>query len=427
MTHRERNVAAGPAFLADGVRWIARSPVRAFLTIFVVSVAAAIAVLPFIPPEWLLPHTRWETNAVAVSLATRGTFADPYALPSGPTAHVPPAMPALLALIYAVFGLTVTAGYVTWSVQVAAAATMVAMLPWLSHRLGAGREAGVIGGLAGALVPRWAHQVECLAGVTLGLLLAWHVARWRAKRPSTLGALVLGVTWGAAFHLTPSLLPVLIGCLLFEAWWHTDRSRWTRVAATLLGVVMACAPWAWRNYAVFGEVLFVRGNFGLELRMGNHEGAPADIDLTDIPGQQIERHPRTNLAEARRLQDLGEREYMREARREATAWIRANPDTFMALTARRALYFWFGSPSEGPLAALSALLTVLAAVGLHRLWPVLGSPQRAAFAIPLLAFPLVYYVVIFMPRYRVPLTGLLLVSAGSAIWGRMIDRHTPGH
>jgi hypothetical protein len=114
---------------------------------------------------------------------------------------------------------------------------------------------------------------------------------------------------------------------------------------------------------------------------------------------------------------IGERAYMREARAEASAWIRDNPGTFAALGARRALFFWFGSPSEGPLAALTALLTVLAALGLRRLWPALETPKRAAFAIPLLTFPLVYYVVIFMPRYRVPLTGLLLVLAGSATAG----------
>lgn len=55
--------------------------------------------------------------------------ADPYALPIGPTAHMPPAFAALLALLYTGFGLTMTAGYVAWLLQVAASATMVAMLP----------------------------------------------------------------------------------------------------------------------------------------------------------------------------------------------------------------------------------------------------------------------------------------------------------
>ena len=415
MPDRE-SAGSGRPPVAGAVCWLARSPTRAVSAILLVAVTGGLAVLPFVPPDWLLPHTRWETNAVAVSLATRGTFADPYAVPTGPTAHVPPAFPALLALIYSVFGLTVTAGYVTWFVQLAAAAAMVAMLPWLAHRLGAGREAGVIGGLGGALLPRWTYQVECFAAVALGVLLAWHVTRWRLARASTAGAVVLGLAWGAAFHLTPSLLPVLLGCLLFGLWWRGDRQAWLGTGATVLGVVLACTPWAWRNHTVFGDVFFVRGNFGLELRMGNHDGAVADIDLTDVPGQQTERHPRTNLAEARRLQEIGERAYMREARREATAWIRANPVAFLGLSARRALYFWLGAPSQGVLAVLTALLTILAALGLRDRWRALDPPGRAAFVIPMLTFPLVYYVVLFMPRYRAPLAGLLLVLAGSTVW-----------
>ena len=36
--------------------------------------------------------------------------------------------------------------------------------------------------------------------------------------------------------------------------------------------------------------------------------------------------------------------------------------------------------------------------------------------IPLITFPLVYYVVIYMPRYRVPLDWILLLLAGAAAW-----------
>jgi hypothetical protein len=421
----ERHAPGEPPSAGGVLRRLAESPSRAFCVIFFAATVTGAALLPFVPPDWFVPHSRWETNAVAVSLATRGTFADPYALPTGPTAHVPPFFPVLLAAIYAAFGMTAAAGHVTFLVQLAASAAMVAMLPWLAHRLGATREAGVIGGLAGALLPRWAYQVECFAGVALGLLLAWHVARWRSSRPGAGGALALGVAWGAACHVTPSLLPVLVGCLAFEVWQRAGPAPWRGVAATVLGVVLACTPWTLRNYAVFGDVVFMRSNFGLELRMGNHDGAVADIDTTDVPGHQVERHPRTNLAEARHLQQVGERAYMREARREALAWIGANPGAFVALCAKRALYFWVGAPSQGRLAVLTGLLTVLAAIGLWGLWPTLLAPQRAAFAIPLLTFPLVYYTVVFMPRYRAPLSGLVLVLAGSATW-RWLERLRAG-
>jgi hypothetical protein len=36
--------------------------------------------------------------------------------------------------------------------------------------------------------------------------------------------------------------------------------------------------------------------------------------------------------------------------------------------------------------------------------------------IPLICYPLVYYVVIYMPRYRVPLDWILLLLAGAAVW-----------
>ncbi len=405
--------------MASAVRWLAQAPARALLVIFLVAFAEGTALLPLVPREWIEPHARWEANAVAVSLATTGRFADPYAVPTGPTAHVPPAFPALLGLLYTLFGLTMAAGYATWFVQVAASAAMVAMLPWLAHRLGVGREAGIVGGLAGALVPRWPHQVEYFAAVALGLLLAWHVSRWRRATPSPRGALVLGAAWGAAFHLTPSLVPVLLGCLLFDLWWSRDRRRWAPTALTLVGVALACVPWGLRNYAVFGEVFFIRSNLGLELRMGNHEGAVADIDVMDATEGLALRHPRTNVAEAKLLQQIGEVEYMRRSRQEALAWIGAHPGRFLSLTARRAFHFWFGSASQGPMAAASAMLTILAALGLRRAWPALAVPQRAALVIPLVTFPLVYYVVVFMPRYGALLTGILLLLAGIEGWHRI--------
>ena len=109
-------------------------------------------------------------------------------------------------------------------------------------------------------------------------------------------------------------------------------------------------------------------------------------------------------------------EYMRRAGREARDWIRTHPVAFLRLTALRLFHFWFGAPSQGATAPATALLTVLAALGLRRIWPTIAMPQRAVFLIPLLTYPLVYYVVLFMPRYSAPLTGILLVLAGSEAW-----------
>ena len=91
-----------------------RNPGRAFLLIFLTSFSAQAFFLTKVPKDALRPNTRWELPAIAVSLAERGVFADAYALPTGPTAHLPPIPPAVLGFSYRFFGLTLLGGYVSW-------------------------------------------------------------------------------------------------------------------------------------------------------------------------------------------------------------------------------------------------------------------------------------------------------------------------
>jgi hypothetical protein len=49
-----------------------------------------------------------------VSLGEHGTFGDPYMLPTGPTAHLPPIPAAIFGLSYRLFGLTLLAGVGAW-------------------------------------------------------------------------------------------------------------------------------------------------------------------------------------------------------------------------------------------------------------------------------------------------------------------------
>ncbi|MCL4368927.1 MAG: serine hydrolase, partial [Actinobacteria bacterium] len=53
------------------------------------------------------------------TLALTGRYADPYVSPTGPTAHPLPLYTGLLGLIYAVFGVTMTGGYVRCLVNIA--------------------------------------------------------------------------------------------------------------------------------------------------------------------------------------------------------------------------------------------------------------------------------------------------------------------
>lgn len=394
--------------------WLARSPMRGFVLIFVAGFSVRATLIRWVPREYIVPHTRWEMESIAVSLAERGTFADPYALPTGPTAHVPPVYPGILSVIYRVFGLTLTAGVVAWMLAAASYATAFALLPWFAGRVGLPREAGVIGGLTGALLPQWLAQAEALTAVVLCLLLAAMLRRWTSGRMSMRTSVLLGLGWGVAFHLQPALLPVLTGCVAFELWWSRDARRWRCAAALALGVVVAAVPWAWRNYTTFHHLFFVRSNFGLELRVGNHPGATPDIDVNAARGTFL--HPRTSESEALQVRALGELGYMRQEQREALTWIREQPGEFLKLTVLRAAYFWFGPLHRPGTAIWVTLLTLMAAWGAWRAWPAMTAPQRATVLIPLVTFPLIYYILSVMPRYRIPIDWLLFLLAGAAVW-----------
>jgi hypothetical protein len=396
--------------------WRCRSVAKsrhAFALVFLVHAGVQALALTRVPSEWVRPHTRFEITAVAMSLYERREFADPYCLPTGPTAHVPPFHPALIAATYWLLGPTPAAGYAVWMMLIASYGCMYGMLPWLGDRLGVGARPGLVAGLAGALLPRLPGYVEAPTAVAISLMMAAFLRRWERDHATGGGSLALGLAMGASFLVSPSLLPVALGLVSYELA-RQRLSRGGRQAALVLaGMALACAPWTWRNYESLGGLTFVRSNFGLELRMGNHEGAGATLDQSARGG--TERHPRTTVEEARKVQQLGELAYMRAAGREATAWILSHPAEFARLTGLRVAQFWLGPIDDPAVAAGTTLLTLLALVGARRVLPGMSARQRAALLIPLAAYPLVYYVVGYEARYRQPVDGLLLLLASAAL------------
>jgi len=396
-------------------------PRSRFVIIFVIAVAIRVWVmLDLVPPQWIRPHTLWEAEAVAVSLATHGTFADPYAIPTGPTAYVAPAWPFLVSLVYRAIGLTPTAGYVVWLIGIAFSAATCALLPWAARQLGMSERAGLLAGLGAALLGvRWPDHTQELAGLAMALIVVAFARRWTGPLPGLGAGLALGIACGVALHVQPALLPVIGGCVIFEWWWRRRERHWRGIVAMAGGVAVACLPWGIRNYRVFDTPILVRSNLGLALRMAFHEGATPEILDPVAP------HPRTSIAEALRARELGETRYMREVRNEALAYVRTHPGESARLVAARVAHFWLGSLHRPEMAALVSLLTLLAAFGIWRTIPALSVPQRAALLIPLLTFPLVYYVLGYMPRYRAPLDWLLVLCAGAALDAWLRRRAVP--
>ena len=198
-----------------------------------------------IPPKNLIPTANWELGAIAISLAENGQFADPYMLPTGPTAHLPPVYPYIFGLIYRCFGLTSTAGYITMLFIIVSAAVLYAMLPWFSNKLGTGNYAGLIGGLAGAFLVEWPGNGEYPTALVVGLLMVCFLQRWATRTSAWGGSFLLGLAIGVSLHLQPALFPVLLACMAFELWWRQNSRKWMIIGVMALGVVLACLPWAW--------------------------------------------------------------------------------------------------------------------------------------------------------------------------------------
>ena len=292
---------------------------------------------------------RPEPIRIAMSLAAHGSFANPYKIPTGPTAHAAPLYPALIAPFYAAWRNTVRADLARFALNALAASVEYALLPLAADALGMGVWTGIVAGVGGALIPLQ-FWPECMGDfettwVALFLELATIVfARFlRAPRLDWKRAAGGGLLWGVGLLWSPNVLPVLIGFCAIGAWKLRPSAaaagRWLAVFCASTFLVLA--PWLIRNRLQLGGVFLVRDNFGLELFISNHDGAlpqAADNCLT-VSFQAT--HPSCSPAAARQIQLHGELAFEKQKLRQALGWIWRNPHEFASLTAARAWAFWF--------------------------------------------------------------------------------------
>jgi hypothetical protein len=167
-------------------------------------------------------------------------------------------------------------------------------------------------------------------------------------------------------------------------------------------VFAACiAPWSVRNYRTFGKVIFIRSNFGAELRLGNGPGADGTW--------MAYLHPTKNARQLRLYREMGEMAYVAECKCQAIAFIRGSYGRFAMLSMKRFIYYWGGLPKPAEKPALASLQnsiflasSVLAFWGLGRALRK-RRPGAWLFFWLILCYPLVYYFVFPHPRYRHPI------------------------
>jgi hypothetical protein len=366
--------------------------------------------------------SRYELQRAAYSLATTGVLGNPYAIPTGPTAHVAPGYPLILAAIYRIFGAGTTGELAKEIFASAVCALEWALVPWAASRFGLPALVGLAAGLLGAMLPlklsvETKGDWEAIySALTLILMSTVTIGIWRRRQFTATEALFSGLAWGIGLLFYPAMLP-LMGCILGAGFLLRPRADYIRFALIQAAfAVLLLSPWAIRNQMSLGSPVVTRTNFGLELRLSNNDLAgPVERENFERGVYHVY-HPLQSVKEAEKVRDLGEIEYNREAMDQATAWTYAHPAQFIRLTAQRIFYFWFQPiPGQRIKSVLLGITSIFCFVGLYALWkqdPILAL----LLALMLLILPLPNYLVHVGLRHRYPLDWICNLLTVYSVW-----------
>jgi len=413
-----------PKPLADLLVFAASLSVRqGAALIFVVTVAFRLFLAFVLKADF--SRDSGEVTAIAISVALKNIFGDPYILPTGPTSHFSPGFPFLMGMIYKIWGLTQEAEKVRQISCIAITALQFSLLPWFASVAGAPRLAGLAAGLLGGLLPlRYWVETYCAFGEPysgLATLLCAGLWVWMVRRREwgPRYCLLLGLSIGLAMHFNPAVLAIFLPLLVFGPCLPLPSLRRpamplgryaTGGLAVLAGLALALTPWTIRNYRTFGVFMLMRGNLGLELQVSYCDMAVADTDDNIRIGVLRTHHPAGNRAEAAMVRDWGEATYFRYKMRQAVQWIQANPGRSFALARERFVLFWSPGTTRMLYTGINLVLLALAFTALPRLFRL--APEAAWLAAAALAaYPLLYYLIQSAARYRYPLEWLLYLLA----------------
>jgi 4-amino-4-deoxy-L-arabinose transferase-like glycosyltransferase len=349
----------------------------------------------------------FEMGRIGRSLAQGHGFSSPFSGSTGPTAWEPPLYPMLIAGVFKLLGVYTRASALLL-LSISSVFSALTCIPIFLIGLRCFSEkVAVWSAWTWALLPnvifwctRWVWETSLAT-----LLLAWifWLTLIAEEREGWKPWIQLGVLWGIGALTNTSMLSFLPASALW-IWRQRARLGKPSLPGLLFASVMfvACiAPWVIRNQLTFGQFIFIRSNFGVELRLGNGPGA--DGTWMDYL------HPTKNVGQLVLYRQLGEVAYVAQRKREALSYIREDYARFARLSLNRFIYYWGGlpSPSGSGLAgvlknSLFLASSVLAFWGLGRALR-RRRPGAWLFLWLALCYPLVYYMAFPHPRYRHPI------------------------
>ena len=411
------NAAAGPG---ERIRPFFSSP----WAMVIVAMALRLVVMRFVYTSLLDPARDhyafgYEFGRIARSIATGQGFSSPYPEPTGPTAIVGPVYAYLLAGVFKLFGIyTATSALVILTLN-----NLFSSLTCLPVFLIARRVFGpAVAAWAGWT---WAFFPYSVAGsnvwvweTTLNRIVtdtapALHAASRTIGELHCLDRLWIVVgphqphQCSNSFHIAV-FRDVDIGCGTGK----TVLIAWAQLVAASLVFLVAVAPWTLRCSRTYGRFVAFRSNFGLEFMVGNSNDTSNPSNWNMLPGE--------NRVELEKLQRIGEPAYMAEKQREAKEVIAHHSLRFAGLTLRRILFTWTDLWNFPPRWSLDAsglpdvltysFISLLAFAGIG--WAIHNIRyDTIPLLIPLVFFPIVYYLTHQDVRFRHPIDPVVVIFA----------------
>jgi 4-amino-4-deoxy-L-arabinose transferase-like glycosyltransferase len=358
----------------------------------------------------------WEMGRIGRALATGRGFADPFDGQTGPTAWESPLYPYLIAGVFRITGVYTHASALILLAINSIFSALTCIPIFLIAKRCFTEKVALWTTWLWAVLPsvmywstRWVWETSLAA--FLFALIFWLTLKLEDFEDTT-PWMGFGVLWGVAALSNASLLSFLPVSGLW-AWYRRAKKGMPSLSGVLLASLFfaaTIAPWSVRNFEVFGKFIFIRSNFGAELRLGNGPGADGTW-MSYV-------HPSQNIVEFRRYQQLGEVAYVAMRKREAIDFIRADYGRFAWISLKRFVYYWGGLPRSSEIPALAPFKnSIFLASSVLAWWGLVRAlrkrrPGAWLFLWLIVTYPAIYYFVFPHPRYRHPIEpelGILIV------------------
>ncbi len=347
-------------------------------------------------------------------------------------AYRPPAFPALLALISAIFGPSFSAAQAVMAVCGALHPVLLAL--WA--RALATPRVGYFAAWLAAIHPQFLRYPQTLYAEPFYFFIL-AAAMWLLLRGLRISSLPQVALSGAVFGIGALTREVTLMMPLFLGLWfwfnrpdkkEAARHRWQGARSTRMWCIFSLSmaavvlPWTARNYVLFKSLVPISTNSGINFYIGNNPDANLTPDFSDPNFWKLA--PGVDWRDG-----AGELEAHRRGLREGLHYIAAHPARSAQKSVQRAALLW--TPPLGGLDGTSRSTVLLRAFwlaftlmtwgfALYGLWRTRSAWRM--LALPLLViigFSLPYVLTYVDARYRLPMESFLLFYSAlglDALW-----------